>query len=253
MTSSRIRVFEKALLFAGAFLITLFVAAYIHKALFSRATVESFKIAKQSREHKSTASLWDKQLTFDSRLWSSKRIAAYEESLAAQFAPPLAILRIRKIHLEVPVLSGTDDLALNRGVGHIAGTNRPGEGGRIGIAGHRDGFFRGLKDVGPGDMLELETLERVDLYRIDEIVIVKPNDVSVLQPTTKPTLSLVTCYPFYFMGSAPQRYIVTASLVGSGRVPEEVNLQPNTSGVRSESEPTKAAAQSQELIKETTQ
>jgi len=250
MTSRRIRVLEQALLFAGAFLITIFVAAYIHRGLFSRGAIESFKIAKQAPEQKSAASLWDKQLMFDSSLWSSKRIAAYEESLAAQFAPPLAILRIRTIHLEAPVLPGTDDLALNRGVGLIDGTSRPGEGGRIGIAGHRDGFFRGLKDIGPGDMLELETLERIDLYRVDEIVIVKPDDVSVLRPTTKPTLSLVTCYPFYFMGSAPQRYIVTASLVGSGRVPEDVNVQQSTTGVRSESVRTNAAAQSQESIKE---
>ncbi len=253
MTSRYIRGLEKALLFVGAFLITIFVAAYIHKAILSRAGIERFKVAKQLPAEENTSSLWDKQLTFDSRLWSSQRIAAYEESLAAHFAPPLAILRIRKVRLEVPVLSGTDDLALNRGVGLIDGTNRPGEGGRIGIAGHRDGFFRGLKDVGPGDMIELETLERIDMYRVDEIVIVKPDDVSVLRPTTKPTLSLVTCYPFYFIGSAPQRYIVTASLVGSGRVPEDVNLQQKTSGIRSEPARINAAAQSQELIKETTQ
>ena len=217
MNSRYVRGVEKALLIVGAVLLTIFVAARIHRAVLSRAAVASFNLAKEAPAAKVTPTLWDKQITFDSTLWSSQRIAAYEESLAAHFAPPLAILRIRKVRLEVPVLSGTDDLTLNRGVGLIAGTNPPGEGGRIGIAGHRDGFFRVLKDVGPGDMIELETLDRIEIYRVNEIVIVKPNDVSVLQPTTKPTMSLVTCYPFYFTGSAPERYIVVASLVDSGR------------------------------------
>jgi len=217
MNSSYVRGFERVLLIAGAVLLTIFVAARIHRSVLSRAAVESFNLAKEAPRARITPSLWDKPLAFDSTLWSSQRIEAYEESLAAHFAPPLAILRIRKVRLEVPVLSGTDDLTLNRGVGLIAGTNPPGEGGRIGIAGHRDGFFRVLKDVGPGDMIELETLDRIEIYRVNEIVIVKPNDVSVLQPTTKPTLSLVTCYPFYFTGSAPERYIVVASLVNSGR------------------------------------
>src|ERR1043166_9320826 len=81
-------------------------------------------------------------------LCSQKRIAAYEQTLTEHTDPPLAVLRIPNVSLEVPVLEGTDDLILNRGVGHIAGTVQPGEDGNIGIAGHRDGFFRVLKDVG---------------------------------------------------------------------------------------------------------
>ena len=134
--------------------------------------------------------------------------------MGSRFDPPLAVLRIPKVHLEVPVLDGTDDLTLNRGVGHIVGTVRPGEDGNIGIAGHRDGFFRALKDVGPGDTIELVTPKRVVRYAVDQIVLVRPEDVSVLQPRSRPSLTLVTCYPFYFVGSAPQRYIVQASVVG---------------------------------------
>ena len=256
MSSRYIRGVEKALLIAGLLLITIFAAARIHRAVLSRAAIKSFQHergAPAAKNTTSTPSLWNRPLTFDSSLWSNQRLAAYEESLAAHFAPPLAILRIRKFKLEVPVLSGTDDLALNRGVGLIEGTNRPGEGGRVGIAGHRDGFFRVLKDVGPGDMIELETLERIDVYRVSEIVIVKPNDVSVLQPTPTPTLSLVTCYPFYFVGSAPQRYIVVASLVNSGRPAADSPRPQNTSSVSFEPREKTSIAQSQASLKETTQ
>src|SRR5215469_851377 len=86
------------------------------------------------------------------------------------------------------------------------------EEGNIGISGHRDGFFRGLKDIREGDGIELVTATGTDTYTIDHIVIVKPTDVSVLAPRPRPSITLVTCYPFYFVGSAPQRYIVQASM-----------------------------------------
>jgi sortase A len=86
----------------------------------------------------------------DTSLWSDKRIHAYNESSSHAFGTPLAILNIPKIHLEVPVFEGTNDPTLDRGVGRIVGTAHPGQPGNIGIAGHRDGFFRGLKDIAPG-------------------------------------------------------------------------------------------------------
>ena len=118
---------------------------------------------------------------------------------------PLAVLRIARIHLVVPVLEGASDVALNRGVGHIEETAMPGTGGNSGIAGHRDGFFRGLKDVVLGDAIELETLQERQLYRIERVWIVNPEQVSVLDSTPAQSITLVTCYPFYFVGSAPQR------------------------------------------------
>jgi sortase A len=202
---------------------------------------------------KDTPSLWDKKLALDSSAWSSVRIAEYEESLSSHFDPPLAILRIPTVRLEVVVLPGTDDLTLNRGVGLIEGTHRPGEGGKIGIAGHRDGFFRVLKDVHRGDTIELETINRIDRYRVDEIVIVSPRDVSVLQPTAAPTLSLVTCYPFYFIGSAPERYIVSASLVNSRRPSGDSEQKQNTSSIRFDPALNNSSLQSQASTKETTQ
>jgi sortase A len=145
--------------------------------------------------------------------WSKQRIKQYEDSLTAHLEPPLAVLRIPRINIEAPVLEGTDDLTLNRGLGRIAGTAHFGETGNIGIAGHRDGFFRELKDIQLGDEIEVETPEGVSTYIVDHLQIVKPTDVQVLQSAGTPTVTLVTCYPFYFVGTAPRRFIVHAKLV----------------------------------------
>jgi sortase A len=209
-----LRRIERLLLILGLLLIAIYVAAYVHRAILSRAELKRFRDL-QGDQPVETAVRFPPgtQFKLDVTLWSEKRIAAYEQSLTAHLDPPLAVLRISKVHLEVPVLDGTDDLTLNRGVGHIVGTDRPGEEGNIGIAGHRDGFFRVLKDVGPGDTIELVTPKGIVTYVVDQIVLVRPDDVSVLQPRSRPSLTLVTCYPFYFVGSAPQRYIVQASAV----------------------------------------
>jgi sortase A len=153
----------------------------------------------------------------DRSLWSPERVRAFEETLSRDDGIPLAVLRVPKIGLEVPVLEGTDNTALNRGVGHIAHTPPPGEPGNVGVAGHRDGFFRGLKDVSEGDAIEVETLRARQRYTIRSISIVSPDRVDVLNPTEEPTLTLVTCYPFYYVGDAPQRYIVQATLDATGR------------------------------------
>lgn len=147
------------------------------------------------------------------RLWDSARIRAYRQSLDISFAPSEAILRIPRIRIEVPILEGTSEAALNRGVGHIPGTALPGQPGNLAVAGHRDGFFRGLKDLAAGDRIDVERPSRqIDHYIVSAIRIVAPNDTSVLRPTDASTLTLVTCYPFYFVGAAPQRYIVQADL-----------------------------------------
>ena len=151
----------------------------------------------------------------DFTLWSENRVRAYKEALGMKLDPPLAILSIPKIRIAIPVFDGTDDLVLNRGAGRIAGTAGPGEQGNVGIAAHRDGFFRGLKDVRLGDRIELEARGGKFQYAVDNIEIVEPSDVSVLRARPQPSLTLVTCYPFYFVGDAPQRYIVHASLVES--------------------------------------
>ena len=212
---------ERLLLIVGVLLIVICLAAYIHRTILFRAELRRFQDNQNRQPGGIATDFSSAEARSDFGTWSEKRILAYEHSLGEHIDPPLAVLRISKVHLEVPVLEGTDDLILNRGVGHIFGTVRPGEDGNIGVAGHRDGFFRVLKDVRPGDTIELSTSSRTDTYIVDQTVIVHPDDVSVLQPHSISSLTLVTCYPFYFVGSAPERYIVQASMADRDRL----NLQ----------------------------
>ena len=146
----------------------------------------------------------------DQSLWSPARVNAWRQALSKPAPAPLAVLRVPKIRLEVAVLPGTDDRTLDRSVGHIEGTSRPGTDGNVGIAGHRDGFFRGLKDLVTGDLIELDTVQGTEAYRVERTWVVSPDDVSVLDPTSTRAITLVTCYPFYFVGSAPDRFILRA-------------------------------------------
>jgi sortase A len=143
-------------------------------------------------------------------LWDRERIDAWRRALNAPAPAPLAVLRIPKIRLEVAILPGTDETTLNRAVGHIEDTALPGTDGNSGIAGHRDGFFRGLKDIGRDDAIEVETLRGKEVYRVERVWVVDPTDVSGLEPTPVRSVTLVTCYPFYYVGPAPLRYIVRA-------------------------------------------
>jgi sortase A len=205
------RKLELLLLIAGGMMLALYGAAHIHRTVLSQAELHRFKTQQQlSRPISESLSLPTAKPDFS--LWSPKRIQEYEESLTNHFDPALGILVIPKISVEVPILEGTDDLILNRGVGHVSGTASPGQTGNVAIAGHRDGFFRGLKDVVVGDKIEMVTPQGTETYTIDSIVIVERNDVSVLRPESSPSLTLITCYPFYFIGSAPQRYIVHATV-----------------------------------------
>jgi len=129
----------------------------------------------------------------------------------------IARLDAPAVQLSTAVLEGSDDAILNRGAGHIEDTALPGERGNIAIAGHRDTIFRPVRRMRAGDVLNLSTSDRVYHYRISNTLIVGPDDVYVLNPTRQPTLTLVTCYPFDFIGHAPKRFIVQAQMVGEER------------------------------------
>ena len=206
---------EWALFIVGLILAGFYVIASVHSRISSHLALRKFEAERTEARFRAQEAVkvrTGEQVDFS--LWSDKRVQAYMESLVTRDGTPSAVLRIPKLHVEVPVYDGTDDLTLNRGVGRIIGTARLGETGNTGIAGHRDGFFRGLKDIAPGDTLELLLPSQTNHYVVKNIQITSPDDVSVLQPTPKTSLTLVTCYPFYFVGSAPQRYIVNASLAG---------------------------------------
>jgi sortase A len=126
-------------------------------------------------------------------------------------------IEIPRLGVSTVIRAGTDSRTLNLAVGHISGTAFPGESGNIGLAGHRDTFFRRLRNIRPDDEIRLVTQEGTFAFRVLRTNIVDPRDTWVLDPTTEPMLTLVTCYPFTYIGSAPQRFIVRATAVDSGR------------------------------------
>jgi sortase A len=215
----RTRRIERLLLGAGLMLLSVWLAARFHTTISSRAAIAEFESENTAELSSMVSASPDPVLGMpvDFRLWSTKRISAYEDSLSKKADAPLAILRIPKISLEVPVFNDTDDLTLNRGVGRILGTAQIGRPGNLGIAGHRDGFFRGLKDIELGDAIELARPGAIDRYGVSQIQIVEPTDTYVLEAGPRPTLTLVTCFPFYYVGSAPKRYVVTASIENSSQ------------------------------------
>ncbi len=119
-------------------------------------------------------------------------------------------LEIPRLGVSVMVVEGVGEGDLRRAVGHVPGTALPGQAGNIGIAGHRDTFFRPLRSIRPDDQITLRTEAGVYQYRVTSTKIVTPDDIQVLEPTGRDTLTLVTCFPFYYVGHAPKRFIVMA-------------------------------------------
>lgn len=119
-------------------------------------------------------------------------------------------ISIPRLHLSSIVEEGVDDLTLSRSVGHIPGTAFPGELGNVGIAGHRDTFFRALKDIQRHDKIVFQTHSGRYNYIVESLTVVEPSDVSVLKPKGGHALTIVTCFPFHYIGNAPRRFIVHA-------------------------------------------
>ena len=194
---------ERGLFALGACCLVLYAAACAHGSFFrfrERRAFEQALVASIQQENG------------DHSEWSEARRRRYEQA-PAEPADALGLLHIPDAAVSVMLLEGTDELTLNRAVGHIEGTALPGRGGNVGIAGHRDSFFRGLRHLEAGDDLSLTTLGGVAHYEVTELQIVEPTAVEVLAPTELETLTLVTCYPFYYVGDAPQRFIVRAQQV----------------------------------------
>jgi sortase A len=144
--------------------------------------------------------------------WSPARIRKHAEAQADPLLP-VALLRIPRVALEVPVYPDVGERNLNRGAGLVDAASAADSDGNIAIAAHRDGYFRALSRVRLGDVVELDSMSGQRRYRIDALSVVDPHDLSPLQATAGPALTLVTCYPFWFVGNAPQRYIVRAVAV----------------------------------------
>ena len=143
-----------------------------------------------------------------------------EPSTSPQAAPAAAQdgligrIEIPRLLLSAVVIEGIDATTLRRAVGHIPGTALPGQAGNVGLAGHRDTFFSPLKDLRIKDEIQFQTLKGHFKYEVEWLKVVEPENVGVLAPSGENVLTLVTCYPFYYVGPAPQRWIVRARQVG---------------------------------------
>lgn len=133
-----------------------------------------------------------------------------ETALHNSLAAPLGKLEVPRIGLSVVILEGVDDGTLRIAAGHVPDTALPGQPGNVAIAGHRDTMFRPLQNIRENDTITLETVNGTFQYRVKGMWIVAPEQVEVLDPTTDPSLTLVTCYPFHYVGAAPYRFIVRA-------------------------------------------
>jgi len=129
-------------------------------------------------------------------------------SLALPTGGVMGRIEIRRLGLSVMVAEGVDQGTLRRAAGHIPGTAQPGEAGNVAISAHRDTFFRPLRNIRRNDLVTLTTLAGNYDYRVVATKVTEPSDVSVLAPNGKEILTLITCYPFYFVGSAPKRFVV---------------------------------------------
>jgi sortase A len=125
-------------------------------------------------------------------------------------------LDIPRLGLSTVVFEGADDDVLDRGAGHVAGSALPGDRGNVVLAAHRDTFFRPLRKIRIGDKVRVHAQDRYSTYVVESTKVVEPRDTYVLKPTTEPALTLITCYPFRFVGSAPDRFVVRAVLAPAG-------------------------------------
>ncbi len=137
-------------------------------------------------------------------------------------------LSIPRLNVSSMVREGDDEVTLSLALGHIPSTALPGEAGNVGIAGHRDTIFRPLRGIHKDDLIRFETVSGTHVYQVDSTSIVKPDDVGVLRPNGTPQLTLVTCYPFYYVGSAPDRFIVSAHEVPEASASTSYDLLPRT-------------------------
>ncbi len=141
---------------------------------------------------------------------------------------------IPRLELRTIVREGDGQDTLQVAAGHIPGTAFPGQSGNVGVAGHRDTLFRGLRTIRQYDVIQFQTLNNRFYYQVESTQIVKPQDVSVLNPKQYAELTLVTCYPFDFLGSAPDRFIVTARQIPAPVDPEPEDDQPREDGQQAE-------------------
>jgi sortase A len=158
--------------------------------------------------------------TVEARRFQAETAAAFERAAKTHVAPArvasggvVGMLDVPRLKLSTPVIEGDDERTLQHAAGHLPDTPLPWQPGNSAIAGHRDGLFRPLKNVKVGDEIRFRTTRDALVYRVTGTSIVQPDDVSVLGQRGNTTLTLITCYPFYYVGAAPKRFVVHAERV----------------------------------------
>jgi LPXTG-site transpeptidase (sortase) family protein len=202
--------------FLAAGLAALSYTCYTYAALYAYQELEALRF-ERTRAH-----------------WPNAIVSAHATGLVAGRALTIAgtgsligKIVIPRLGISAIVREGVDGHTLSLAAGHFPSTALPGQPGNVAVSAHRDTLFRGLKDVQPSDEITVETLDREYAYRVVSFSVVDPSEVSVLAPTLDNTLTLVTCYPFYFVGHAPNRFVVRAVQVAPGNgqpmIPETEN------------------------------
>jgi sortase A len=156
---------------------------------------------------------------FDGERAAGATLSAPERTVDLRDGDRMGRLEIPRIGISVMVLHGTDDATLTVGAGHVPGTPSPGGDGNLVIAAHRDTFFRRLEHIRPGDRIRILTIGHIHNYVVESTETVDPEDTRVIESRGRQELTLITCYPFYFVGSAPKRFIVHARPLGEPVVP----------------------------------
>jgi sortase A len=148
--------------------------------------------------------------TLDKQIAAQKQRRASVSAVVAKQGDVLGRIEIPRLGLVVAILEGTSTRTLGLGVGHIEGTALPGEIGNAVIAGHRDTYFRALKDIRTNDEIQIQTATSLSRYEVDRVRIVTPDDTGILASSAGSGITLVTCFPFHFIGAAPNRFVVHA-------------------------------------------
>jgi sortase A len=202
------RLIDRLLLLIGIGCLTAFIIFTVHSLWYQRQLEESFDdLVRESQPEQ-----------LDSAIPGSPSVPSPSTPPKLKEGDLVGRLEIPRLDLSVMVLEGVASRTLRLGAGHIPGTPFPGTGSNAGIAAHRDSFFRALSKIQQNDRIRFQTPQKTYEYRVVSTEIVEPTDVAVLDATSAETLTLVTCYPFYYIGPAPKRFIVKATEEPEGSV-----------------------------------
>ena len=188
------KILGRVLVLGGALAFACWGYLMLHQILFQRAANRVFQqqIAEASTSPQDDA------------------LEVHADDMPLRHGEMIGRLEIPRVHLSVIVLEGSDSSVLDIAAGHIPGTALPGAIGNVAIAAHRDTFFRSLQEIRPQDRLSFETSVASFEYAVESTEVVEPSDTGVLRPTAGEELTLITCYPFNYIGNAPKRFIVHA-------------------------------------------